>query len=93
LYGRKKGRDLFDLYWAFSHLDIDVDKLLFCNLKHYENAEQKQPTARQFLRNMEEKLNDIEFTNDIFSVIKPNIQFDNNTAWEQVRTKLKIEYD
>ena len=93
LYGRKKGRDLFDLYWAFTHLNIDVEKLLFCNKKYYENAEQKQPTNRQFLRNMEEKLNDVEFTNDIFSVIKPDIEYDNATAWEKVRNKLKIEYD
>jgi predicted nucleotidyltransferase component of viral defense system len=93
LYGRKKGRDLFDLYWAFTHLNIDIEKLLFCNKKHYENAKQKQPTNRQFLRNMEEKLNDIEFTNDIFSVIKSEIKYDNNIAWEKVRNELKMEYD
>ena len=93
LYGRKKGRDLFDLYWAFTHLSIDIDKLLFCNKKHYENAEQKQPTSRQFLRNMEEKLNDVEFTNDIFSVLKSDIEYDNSVAWEKVRNELKIEYD
>jgi len=93
LYGRKKGRDLFDLYWAFTHLNIDIEKLLFCNKKHYENAEQKQPTNRQFLRNMEEKLNDVEFTNDIFSVIKSDIEYDSVVAWEKVRNELKIEYD
>jgi len=93
LYGRKKGRDLFDLYWAFTHLNIDTEKLLFCNKKHYENAEQKQPTNRQFLRNMEEKLNDIEFTNDIFSVLKSGIKYDNIAAWEKVKNVLRIEYD
>ena len=91
LYGRKKGRDLFDLYWAFTHLDIDVEKLLFCNKKHYENAEQKPPTNKQFLRNMDEKLNDIEFTNDIFSVIKSEIDYDHAIAWEKVRNELKIK--
>ena len=92
LYGRKKGRDLFDLYWAFTHLDIDTEKLLYCNKKHYENAEQKSPTNRQFLRNMEEKLNDIEFTNDIFSVLKSDIEYDSVTAWERVKNEMKIEY-
>ena len=90
LYGRKKGRDLFDLYWAFIHLNIDTEKLLYCNKKHYENAEQKPPTNKQFLRNMEEKLNDVEFTNDIFSVIKSEIEYDNVTAWEKVQNMLKI---
>ncbi|MDR2972518.1 MAG: nucleotidyl transferase AbiEii/AbiGii toxin family protein [Bacteroidales bacterium] len=93
LYGRKKGRDLFDLYWAFTHLNIDIEKLFFCNKKHYENAEQKQPTNRQFLRNMEEKLKDVEFTNDIFQVIKSDIEYDNDIAWKKVRKELKIEYN
>ena len=91
LYGRKKGRDLFDLYWAFIHLKIDTEKLLYCNKKYYENAEQKAPTYKQLLRNMEEKLSDVEFINDIFSVIKSDIEYDSVTAWEKVRKVLKIE--
>ena len=91
LYGRKKGRDLFDLYWAFIHRNIDYDKLLYCNKKHYENAEQKQPTNKQFLLNMEEKLSDVEFSNDIFSVLKPGIKYDDKEAWEKVSKELKIE--
>ena len=71
-------------------MDIDTEKLLICNKKHYENAEQKQPTNRQFLRNMEEKLNDVEFKNDIFSVIRPDIEYDNVVAWEKVKKELKI---
>ena len=39
---------------------------------------------------MDEKLNDIEFTNDIFSVIKADIVYDNTNAWEKVRIGLKI---
>ena len=88
LYGRKKGRDLFDLYWALTHLDIDIDKLLHCCKIHYKHAELKPPTVKQFMRNMEEKLTDSEFTNDIFTVLKPNVEYDNLTAYELVRRKL-----
>jgi predicted nucleotidyltransferase component of viral defense system len=88
LYGRKKGRDLFDLYWAFTHLEIDADKLLWCNKLYYENAEEKQPTQKQFLRNMEEKLTDNEFTEDIFSVLKPEVEYDNMIAWELIKGEL-----
>jgi len=87
LYGRKKGRDLFDLYWALTHLDINVEKLLYCSKVHYEHAELKPPTAKQFTRNMEGKLADSEFTNDIFTVLKPNIKYNNLEAWELVRKK------
>jgi len=38
LYGRKKGRDLFDLYWALIYLDIDVEKLLHCSKIHYKHC-------------------------------------------------------
>jgi predicted nucleotidyltransferase component of viral defense system len=88
LYGRKKGRDLFDLYWALTHLDIDVDKLLHCCKIHYKHAGIKPPTIKQFLRNMEEKMIDHDFTNDIFAVLKPNMEYNNLTAYELVRNKL-----
>jgi len=88
LYGRKKGRDLFDLYWALTHLDIDVEKLLHCYKIYYEYAALKPPTIKQFVRNMEEKLTDPEFTNDIFTVLKPGTEFDNLMAYELVKIKL-----
>jgi len=70
-----------------THLDIDVEKLLYCSKVHYKHAELKPPTAKQFIRNMEGKLADSEFTNDIFTVLKPNIKYDNLEAWELVRKK------
>ena len=88
LYGRKKGRDLFDLYWALTHLDIDFEKLLHCYKIYYEYAALKPPTVKQFERNMEEKLTDSEFTTDIFPVLKPDIVYDSLTAYELVRTIL-----
>jgi len=88
LYGRKKGRDLFDLYWALIHFDLDIENLLHCCKIHYEHAKLKMPTAKQFIRNMEEKLTDSEFTNDIFSVLKPNVEYNHFEAWELVRKKL-----
>ncbi|MCL2727458.1 MAG: nucleotidyl transferase AbiEii/AbiGii toxin family protein [Bacteroidales bacterium] len=92
LYGRKKGRDLFDLYWALTHLDIDIEELLHCCKIYYQHAELKPPTVKQFVRNMEEKLSDPDFTNDIFTLLKPNVEFDNLEAWELVRKKLVEKY-
>jgi predicted nucleotidyltransferase component of viral defense system len=88
LYSRKKGRDLFDLYWALTHLEIDNDRLLYCNKLYYENEGQKQPTAKQFVRNMEDKLTDNEFTEDIFSVLKPEIAYNHSEAWVLVNKEL-----
>jgi hypothetical protein len=37
---------------------------------------------------MEEKLTDNEFTEDIFSVLKPEIEYDNMIAWELIKKEL-----
>ena len=88
LYQRKKGRDLFDLYWVLTHLNIDTEKLIHCYKVHMENAVNKPPTKKQFLANMNEKMTDKEFTNDIHVVLKRGIEYDNETAWELVRKEL-----
>jgi len=53
---RKKGRDLFDMYWALKNLDIDIEKLIHCYKVHMENAVDKPPTQKQFLANMTAKI-------------------------------------
>ncbi|KAA6312019.1 hypothetical protein EZS27_036975, partial [termite gut metagenome] len=88
LYQRKKGRDLFDLYWAMIHLDIDTDKLIHCYKVHMQHAVDKPPTYKPFLVNMEEKLTDKEFTEDIYVVLRPDVEYDNREAWELVKREL-----
>ena len=64
LYQRRKGRDLFDLYVAMSHTEINIDEILSC-YHHYINFSVTQPpTRKQFILNMEEKLQDPEFLGD-----------------------------
>jgi predicted nucleotidyltransferase component of viral defense system len=88
LYQRKKGRDLFDLYWALTHLDIDAEKVLHCYNVHMKNAVDKPPTQKQFLANMNEKMTDTEFVEDIRLVLKRGIEYDNEVAWDVVRKEL-----
>jgi predicted nucleotidyltransferase component of viral defense system len=85
LYQRKKGRDLFDLYWAITNHDIDTEKVVYCYNVHMKNAVDKPPTMKQFLINMAEKLTDNEFTEDIHRVLKPNVEYDNLIAWELIK--------
>lgn len=64
LYQRKKGRDLFDLQVAFESRKIDVDKVLECYRRYIEFVVEKQPTYKQFVQNMELKMQDPEFLGD-----------------------------
>ncbi|GHV32763.1 hypothetical protein FACS1894177_09100 [Bacteroidia bacterium] len=91
LYGRKKGRDLFDMYWALTHCEFDIDKLLYCCREHYKFAGLKYPTDKQFILNMEEKLSDYEYVNDIFSIIRSDIDYNPQRAWDLVKEKFRIE--
>jgi predicted nucleotidyltransferase component of viral defense system len=88
LYQRKKGRDLFDLYWALTHLDIDIEKVIHCYKIHMGHAVEKPPTQKQFLANMSEKMTDMDFMEDIRLILKQGVEYDNAVAWELVRRKL-----
>ena len=88
LYQRRKGRDLFDLYWAMDHQNVDAEKLIHCYITYMEYSVDKPPTQKQFLVNMEEKLIDREFMEDIHAILKPGVEYDNITAWELIKNEL-----
>ena len=67
LYQRKKGRDLFDLYHAFTNLDLDTETLIKCYKEYMAFSVKRPPTQKQFLINMEEKLQDPDFEGDIYA--------------------------
>ena len=88
LYQRRKGRDLFDLYWAMDHQNVDAEKLIHCYKTYMEYSVDKPPTQKQFLVNMEEKLIDREFMEDIHAILNPGVEYDNITAWELIKNEL-----
>lgn len=88
LYQRRKGRDLFDLFWALNNHEIDIDKLLHCYRAYMEFSDGQPPTAKMFIANMDEKMKDKEFTADIHVILRPGVEYDNEEAYEIVRTEL-----
>jgi hypothetical protein len=48
----------------------------------------KLPSQAEFLLNMEEKMRDREFTNDIHVILRPGIEYDNEKAYEFVKNEL-----
>ena len=88
LYQRKKGRDLFDLYHAITNLSLNIDQLLKCYREYIAFSVGKPPTQKQFLLNMEEKLADPDFEGDIYALLRPAVTYDQNQAYELVKTEL-----
>ena len=88
LYQRRKGRDLFDLYWALSKKDVNIDKIIHYYKQYMKFAVDNPPSRKQFLKNMEIKVLDPEFTGDIFALLRPGIEYDNLAAFELIRKEL-----
>lgn len=88
LYQRRKGRDLFDLYWALKNHLVNIENLIRCYKTYMQFSVDKPPTQKQFLINMEEKMIDREFLEDIHFILKPGVEYNNDTAWELVRKVL-----
>lgn len=88
LYQRKKGRDLFDLYTASTAQELDGDKVLECYSKYIEFVADRTPSYKEFVQNMELKMQDEEFLEDVTPLLRPEIEFDPRTAYSLVYEKL-----
>jgi len=88
LYQRRKGRDLFDLYKALSTQEINVENLIRCYREYMKFAVDKPPTQKQFLQNMELKIQDEEFLGDMNLLLRPNDSYDPYEAWELAKDRI-----
>lgn len=88
LYQRKKGRDLFDLYHAITNSDLNSSKIISCWHRYMDKEKSKSPSSKEFILNMEKKMQEAEFTGDIFGLLRPDIKYDNFIAYKLIRTKL-----
>jgi len=64
LYQRKKGRDLFDLWYAAQSLEVSPENIVSCFLRYLEH-EEHQVSRAEFELNLFDKLNNRRFLDDI----------------------------
>ena len=88
LYQRRKGRDLFDIYYALVNASVDIDAVITCYNRYMSFVVAQPPSYRQFLANLEQKIADPEFLGDVSLVLRPDIVFSANEAFGIVREKL-----
>ena len=86
LYQRSKGRNLFDLDYARLHLELDYGLILKCFNEYMAFAVGKPPTLKEFVLNMELKENDPNFTGDMEALLRQEIEYDQETAFEWLKT-------
>ena len=89
LYQRRKGRDLYDLYKALSgHKALDAEAILKCYNEYMKFVVDNPPTQKQFLQNMEAKMQDDEFIGDIKGLIRPEEKYNDTEAYDLIRPML-----
>ena len=87
LYQRKKGRDLFDPWYAMTEKELDVDKIITI-WKRYMAEEGHQVTQAEFLQNMELKIKDRDFAGDMQGLLRAGISYNIEKAYELVKKEI-----
>lgn len=88
LYQRKKGRDLFDLYYASQNSHLDYDQIIDCYNEYMNFAVDHTPTKKVFLNNIELKEKDPDFTGDMEALLRTGIEYNPADAFDWIKTEL-----
>ena len=89
LYQRSKGRDLFDLDYARLNIELNFDEIILC-FKEYTtfSTGNKPPSKKEFLLNIEDKEQDPNFTGDMEALLRPEIKYNQEAAFEWLKNEL-----
>jgi len=87
LYQRKKGRDLFDIWYALDQGQIDPAKLLAC-FRRYMIADGRTVTRAQFEENLARKRRQPDFRDDMAPLLRPGFPWAFDVAMDSVLADL-----
>lgn len=90
LYQRRKGRDLFDIWFAITRHTIDPGAIIEA-WKFYIAQEDNSISQRQFLENMEKKIADQDFLGDMKGLLRPGLDYDVHEAYELVKKEVLLK--
>ncbi len=84
LYQRLKGRDLFDVYTALITGKLDIDRVMTAYDRYLRFVASHAPTYKEFVLNMDEKMQNPEFLGDTAGLLRPGLTYDPQPAWGKV---------
>ena len=91
VYQRRKGRDLFDLWKILTLVpEIDRERVMQSYERYLGFTASHLPTYKEFVMNMEEKLQDEEFLADTDLILGPEVEYDAVVAWTKVLGELVV---
>ena len=87
LYQRRKGRDLFDLWYALVHCECSPEEIVQCFSRYMEHNGVKIGRS-DLLANLENKRSDKRFLSDVPSLLRSGLEYDHSLAFDHVSEKL-----
>jgi predicted nucleotidyltransferase component of viral defense system len=89
LFQRRRGRDLFDLYWALTKSESPLDpSAVIESFQHYMKQEGTRASRTEFIGILESHLKDSGFCSDTESLLRYGISYDPQAAGNYVVTHL-----
>jgi predicted nucleotidyltransferase component of viral defense system len=87
LYQRTKGRDLFDLWFGITKLNMDCQKVVEA-FHQYNMKNQVSISRAGFEKNLVPKMEQLEFTGDVKALLSDDITWDPTRAYSSVMDSL-----
>lgn len=81
LYQRKKGRDLFDLFYASQETEVNWDQVFACYKEYMYFVVDNPPSSTQYLQNLKEKKTSDLFNGDMEGLLRPGVMYDLEEAF------------
>jgi len=89
LFQRRRGRDLFDLYWALTKSPTPVNPAaIIASFEHYLKQEGTKASRAEFIGILEDHLQDRGFCSDMQPLLRTDITYDPQAAGKYVKTHL-----
>lgn len=89
MFQRKRGRDLFDLYWALTKSPTPVDPAaIIASFEHYLKQEGTKAGRAEFIGILDGHLKDRGFCSDMLPLLRPDITYDPQAAGKYIKTHL-----
>jgi len=89
LFQRKRGRDLFDLYWALTKSPAPVNpQAIIDSFRHYMKQEGTKAGRDEFIGILEDHLKDRGFCSDMQPLLRVGIDYDPHAAGRYIKSNL-----
>jgi len=89
MFQRKRGRDLFDLYWALTKSPTPLDPAaIIASFEHYLKQEGTKAGRSEFIGILDDHLKDRGFCSDMQPLLRTDITYDPQAAGKYVKTHL-----